>query len=78
MQVNPSSPAILIAPSQRFQEGGTAGGEDLISSHVSAQKEAQVPQLIAAASARPIHPQVMKMLQEEFPQLLRPSTAAPQ
>jgi hypothetical protein len=78
MQVNPSSPAILIAPSQHFQEGGTAGGEDLISSHVSARKEAQEPQLIAAAGARPIHSQVMKMLQEEFPQLLRPSTAAPQ
>jgi predicted aspartyl protease len=28
MQVNPSSPALLIAPSQRFQEGGTAGEED--------------------------------------------------
>jgi hypothetical protein len=41
MQVNPSSPAILIAHSQRFQAGGTAGGEDLISSHVSAQIEAQ-------------------------------------
>jgi hypothetical protein len=80
MQVNPSSPAILIAPSQRFQEGGTAGGEDSISSHVcySAQKEAQVPQLIAAAGARPVHPRIMKMLQEEFPQLLRPSSAAPQ
>jgi hypothetical protein len=80
MQVNPSSPAILIAPTTRFQEGGTAGGEDLSSSHVfnSAQKEARAPQLIAAAGACPIPPQVMKMLQEEFPQLLRPSSTAPQ
>jgi hypothetical protein len=80
MQVNPSSPTILIAPSQRFQEGSIACGEDLISSSMcnSARKEAHAPQLIAAAGARPIPSQVMKMLQEEFPQLLRPSTAAPQ
>jgi hypothetical protein len=80
MQVNPSSPGILIAPSQGFQEGSTAGGEDSISSHVcySAQKEAQEPQLIAASGARPVHPRIMKMLQEEFSQLLRPSSAAPQ
>jgi hypothetical protein len=42
MHVDPSSPAILIASSQRFQEGGTASGEDSISSY-SARKEAQVP-----------------------------------
>jgi predicted aspartyl protease len=80
MQVNPSSPANLIAPSERTQEGGTASSGDLESLHscFSAQKEVQVPQLKAAAGARPIPPRIMKMLQEEFPQLLRPSMAAPQ
>jgi hypothetical protein len=64
MQVNPSSPAILIAPSQRIQEGGTAGGGDLNAPHscFSVRKEAQVPQLKAAAGARPIPPRIMKML----------------
>jgi hypothetical protein len=80
MQVNPSSPTILITPSQRFQEGGTAGDGDLKTPHSCflAWKEAQVPQLKVAAGARPIPPRILKMLQEEFPQLLRPSTAAPQ
>jgi predicted aspartyl protease len=60
MQVNPSSPAILIAPTSQSQEGGTAGGGGLNppNSNVSAWKEAHAPQLIAAASARPIPPQV--------------------
>jgi hypothetical protein len=64
MQVNPYSPAILIAPSQRIQEGGTAGGGDLNAPHscFSVRKEAQVPQLKAAAGARPIPPRIMKML----------------
>jgi hypothetical protein len=42
MQVNPSSPAILIAPTSRFKEGGTAGGGGLNPQKNcnSAQKEA--------------------------------------
>jgi predicted aspartyl protease len=69
MQVNPSSPAILIAPTSQSQEGGTAGGGGLNppNSNVSARKEAHAPQLIAAASARPIHTQVLKMLQGGVP-----------
>jgi cleavage and polyadenylation specificity factor subunit 1 len=37
-----------------------------------------VPQLNVAAHARHIPPRILKMLQEEFPQLLQPSTVAPQ
>jgi hypothetical protein len=80
MQVDPSSPAVLIAHSHRFQEGGTTGGRGFTAPHscFSAWKEAQVPQLNVAAHARHIPPRILKMLQEEFPQLLQPSTVAPQ
>jgi hypothetical protein len=80
MQVNPSSPAILIASSTRFQGGGTTGDGGFNAPHscFSARKEAQVPQLKVTAGACPIPPRILKMLQDEFPQLLRPSMAAPQ
>jgi hypothetical protein len=79
MQVNPSSPTILITPSTRFQGGGTVGDGGLNAPHSCflARKEAQVPQLNVAASTLPVA-RILKILMEEFPQLLRLSMAAPQ
>jgi hypothetical protein len=80
MQVDPSSPAILITPPSSSQGGSTNGdgGFNAPISCFSVQKEAPVPQLIAAAGARPIHPRIMKLLVEEFPELLQLSSVAPQ
>jgi hypothetical protein len=42
-----------------------------------AKKEVAVPQPKAATGARTIHPRIRQLL-EEFPELVRPLTAAPQ
>jgi hypothetical protein len=60
MQVNPLSPAILITPTPHFQGGGTAG--NVFFGPESCLK--------VAAGACPVHPRIMKMLREEFPELL--------
>jgi hypothetical protein len=66
-------------PTQRTQEGGTAssGGSNVAHVYFSAKKEAPRPQSKAAAGARHIHPRIPELL-EEFPELVRLSTSAPQ
>jgi hypothetical protein len=80
MQVKPSSPVILITPTSSSQGGGNASDGDVNAPSLcfSVQREAPLHQSKVATSACPIHPRIMKLLEEEFPELLGLSSAAHQ
>jgi hypothetical protein len=70
MQVNPSSSIVLVpSPSQRSHEGGTDGDGGRSAAHVCFSAKKEVPQPIAAAGARPIHPRIKHLVETRLRRL---------